>query len=32
MEAEHGPGMAIFRKLKTMMDPAGVLNPGKMGL
>jgi alkyldihydroxyacetonephosphate synthase len=32
MEAEHGPSMAIFRKLKTMMDPAGVLNPGKMGL
>lgn len=33
MEREHGPaGMATLRRLKRALDPAGVLNPGKLGL
>ena len=32
MAEEHGAGMGIYRKVKTVMDPAGILNPGKMGL
>jgi alkyldihydroxyacetonephosphate synthase len=32
MAEEHGTGLAIYRQLKTVMDPDGILNPGKMGL
>jgi alkyldihydroxyacetonephosphate synthase len=32
MEEEHGSSMAVYRRLKALMDPAGILNPGKMGL
>lgn len=32
MQEEHGPAMATYRKLKSVMDPGGILNPGKMGL
>ncbi|MSP62495.1 MAG: FAD-binding oxidoreductase [Myxococcales bacterium] len=32
MPAEHGESMAIFRALKRVLDPHGILNPGKMGL
>jgi alkyldihydroxyacetonephosphate synthase len=32
MHEEHGAAMSIFRQLKAAMDPAGILNPGKMGL
>ncbi len=32
MAEEHGAGMGIYRKVKTVVDPAGILNPGKMGL
>jgi alkyldihydroxyacetonephosphate synthase len=32
MPEEHGESMAIYRALKSALDPAGVLNPGKMGL
>ncbi len=32
MAQEHGEAMQIYRELKAVMDPAGVLNPGKMGL
>jgi len=32
MQEEHGRGMGVFRKLKAVMDPAGILNPDKMGL
>ena len=29
---EHGIGMDLYRALKRTLDPAGILNPGKMGL
>ena len=32
MQEEHGAGMGVYRKLKAVLDPAGILNPGKMGL
>jgi alkyldihydroxyacetonephosphate synthase len=32
MPAEHGEAMTIYRALKDALDPAGILNPGKMGL
>jgi alkyldihydroxyacetonephosphate synthase len=32
MAEEHGSALAIFRQLKAVMDPDGILNPGKMGL
>jgi len=32
MQEEHGAAMGVFRQLKAVMDPAGILNPGKMGL
>jgi alkyldihydroxyacetonephosphate synthase len=32
MEAELGAGMQIYRALKGVFDPHGILNPGKMGL
>jgi len=32
MQEEHGRAMGVFRKFKAVMDPAGILNPDKMGL
>lgn len=32
MQAEHGEAMGIYRALKQVFDPSGILNPGKMGL
>jgi alkyldihydroxyacetonephosphate synthase len=32
MEAELGEGMRLYRALKDVLDPRGILNPGKMGL
>jgi len=32
MADEHGHAMRVYEALKREMDPAGVLNPGKMGL
>ena len=32
MENEHGSGLDVLRRLKAALDPAGVLNPGKLGL
>jgi len=33
MEREHGAaGLAVLRRLKAALDPAGILNPGKAGL
>ena len=27
---QHGEGVAVMRALKAAMDPAGILNPGKI--
>jgi alkyldihydroxyacetonephosphate synthase len=32
MEREHGLGLEIMRRLKTAVDPLGIMNPGKAGL
>jgi alkyldihydroxyacetonephosphate synthase len=32
MPEEHGAAMAIYRALKDVFDPHGIMNPGKMGL
>ncbi len=32
MADEHGEGMAVYRALKQVFDPNGIMNPGKMGL
>ncbi|MBI4506316.1 MAG: FAD-binding oxidoreductase [Chloroflexi bacterium] len=32
MAREHGAGLALMHRLKQALDPAGILNPGKLGL
>lgn len=32
MEREHGSGLAVLRRLKQCLDPAHLLNPGKLAL
>jgi FAD/FMN-containing dehydrogenase len=33
MEREHGvAGMDVIRRVKAVLDPAGIMNPGKAGL
>src|SRR5207302_9650667 len=32
MPEEHGEAMRIFRALKQVFDPHGILNPGKLGV
>jgi alkyldihydroxyacetonephosphate synthase len=32
MPEEHGAAMEIYRALKDVLDPHGIMNPGKMGL
>jgi alkyldihydroxyacetonephosphate synthase len=32
MPEEHGQAMAIYHALKDVLDPFGIMNPGKMGL
>ena len=30
MEAEHGAAWAVMGEIKAVLDPAGILNPGKL--
>jgi alkyldihydroxyacetonephosphate synthase len=32
MDAEHGTSLTLLRALKATLDPAGILNPGVLGL
>jgi FAD/FMN-containing dehydrogenase len=32
MEREHGSGLEVLRRIKATLDPAHILNPGKLGL
>lgn len=32
LEEEHGPALELMRSLKRLLDPQGILNPGKMAL
>jgi alkyldihydroxyacetonephosphate synthase len=32
MPDEHGQAMSIYHALKDVLDPGGIMNPGKMGL
>ncbi|MDY6868984.1 MAG: FAD-linked oxidase C-terminal domain-containing protein, partial [Chloroflexota bacterium] len=30
MAQEHGPALAVMRQIKGLLDPQGILNPGKV--
>jgi FAD/FMN-containing dehydrogenase len=32
MAAQHGPAMDTLKRIKSAIDPLGIMNPGKLGL
>jgi len=32
MSAQHGASLETLRRLKSALDPHGIMNPGKLGL
>src|SRR4051794_8502236 len=32
MAAQHGPALEVLRRIKSAVDPLGIMNPGKLGL
>jgi FAD/FMN-containing dehydrogenase len=32
MQAQHGAGLDVLRRIQKSLDPNGVMNPGKLGL